>query len=80
MLKNNIIRITRKRNVRILNIHNNILFPLQDVIEIEFDNRQKRIIDLMSEKDITDIDYFKVEESDKTKCMNLFLDSDYGVI
>lgn len=80
MLKNNIIRITRKRNVRILNIHNNFLFPSQDIIEIEFENKQKRIIDLMSEKDITDIDYFKVEESKKTKDLNIFLDSDYGVI
>lgn len=75
----NIIRITRKKNVRILNTHNDYLFPTQDILEIEFENKQTRIIDLFCGKDITEIDYFKVEESKKTKSVNLFLDSDLEV-
>ena len=76
----NIIRITRKKNVRIKNIHNDYLFPTQDILEIEFENKDKRIIDLFCGKDITEIDYFQVEESKKTKCYDLFIDSDLEAI
>lgn len=74
-----IIRIAKKRNIRVKNTHNGVLFPKQDIIVIEFENSSKRIIDLMSEKDITDIDYLQVVESPKTKEINIFKDSDYDL-
>lgn len=76
---NNIIRITKKNNIRVKNLHNGVLFPKQDILEIEFDNSSKRIIDLMSQKDITDINYLQVVENEKTKTTNLFYDNDYDL-
>lgn len=75
----NIIEIARIKNVRIENTHNGVLFPMQDILRITFENGDNRIIDLFSEKDITDIDYFKVNESEKTKKKILFSDSDLSL-
>ena len=73
----NIVRIIKLKNVRIKNIHNNTLFPKQDVLEIEFENGEIRKIDLFSEKDITDIDYFEIETTPKTRCDIIFEDKDF---
>lgn len=72
----NIIEITRFKNVRIKNLHNEVLFPTQDILRITFENGDNRIIDLISEKDITDIDYLSVVVSDKTRTRTLFKDTE----
>ena len=69
---NDIIRLTKINNVRILNKHNGYLFPYQNILEIEFRNGKKRVLDLISERDITEIDYFEVVKTNKTKEVNLF--------
>lgn len=71
----NIIEIARIKNVRIKNKHNDFIFPTQDILKVCFENGNNRIIDLICEKDITDIDYFEVIESDKTKTRVLFKDT-----
>lgn len=71
----NIIEIKRVCDVRVKNKHNGVVFPLQDILKISFENGSNRIIDLICEKDITDIDYFQVVESDKTRELILFKDS-----
>lgn len=73
----NIIEIAIKKNINIINLHNEVVYPKQNILVVSFENGTERIIDLMSEKDITDIDYFKVIESDKTKKRLLFKDNDY---
>ena len=72
----NIIEIYIKKNVNIQNLHNEVIYPKQSILVVSYENGSERIIDLMSEKDITDIDYFKVIESDKTKKRILFNDLD----
>lgn len=77
---NNIVRITKKKNVKVRNIHNDIVFPYQNILVVEFENGKDRIIDLMSEKDITDIDYLEIMETPKTTYRKVFEDSDFFTI
>lgn len=72
----NIVEIYIKKNINIMNLHNEVIYPKQSILVVSYENGTERIIDLMSEKDITDIDYFKVIESDKTKKRILFNDLD----
>ena len=73
----NIIEIAIKKNINIINLHNGVIFPKQSILVVSYENKDTRIIDLMSEKDITDIDYFKVIETEKTKKRIIFEDRDY---
>ena len=73
----NIIEIAIKKNINIINLHNGVIFPTQSILVVSYENKDTRIIDLMSEKDITDIDYFKVIETEKTKKRIIFEDRDY---
>ena len=76
MSDKDIIRITRIRNVQIENTHSGLLFPVQDILEIEDRGGATRVLDLIAERDITEIDYFVVHETDKTKKKNLFTEYD----
>lgn len=67
-----IIRITKVNNVRVENLHDGFLFPAQDFLEIETRGGDVRILSLIAERDITDIDYLKLKETDKTKKRDLF--------
>ena len=67
-----IIKITKVDNVNVENAHNGHLFPLQSILEVEYEDGSKRTLDLISERDITDIDYLIVRKSDKTKEKYLF--------
>jgi len=70
-----IIAIVQFDNVRIRNAHNDYLYPEQSILEIDMEDGF-RIIDMISEKDITDIDYFKVESTNKTRKKVLFKERD----
>lgn len=72
MNRDNIIKIELLENVRVLNKHNNILFPEQKVIIIEHETGLKDIIDLQSGIDITGIDYFELKETKKTIKKTIF--------
>ncbi len=67
-----IIKITKINNIRVQNKHNGYLFPYQSILEIEFRNGRKRILDLFSQRDITEIDYFEIVRTNKTKEVILF--------
>lgn len=71
----NIIEIKRVCDIRIKNKHNGVVFPLQDILKISYENGKNRVLDLFSEKDITDIDYFEIVESDKTSEIVYFKDT-----
>ena len=64
--KMNIIKISKIDNVNVENIHNGYLFPSQSIIEVEFEDGSKRTLDLIANRDITDIDYFLVKKSYKS--------------
>ena len=72
MNKKDIIKISKIDNIRIKNLHNEYLFPLQSVLKVETRGDGYRIIDLISERDITDIDYFELVETPKTKERAIF--------
>lgn len=76
MSEKDIIRITKVNNVQIENTHNGILFPLQNVLEVEDRQGNVRTLDLMANRDMTDIEYFVVHESSKTTRKDLFKEED----
>lgn len=71
----NIFAIVQFDNVRIRNTHNDYLYPEQSILEIDSEDGY-RIIDLFSQKDITNIDYFRVETTSKTRKKVLFQERD----
>jgi len=71
-----IIRITKTSNVRVENTHNGFMFPVQNVLEIEYRDGGVRVLDLMAQRDITDIDYLVVHDSSNTKRKDLFKEED----
>lgn len=72
MNEKDIIKITKIDNVKIENTHNDFQYPLQSILKIETREGGSRIIDLMADRDITDIDYLVVKETPKTKEKILF--------
>ena len=74
MRENDIIKIIKRDNINIRNLHNNAVFPSQSILIIEFRNGNKRILDLASQKDMTEVGYFEVMENDKTKDKVIFID------
>ena len=74
MSEKDILRITKINNVRIENTHNGFVFPEQNVLEIEDRQGNVRKLDLMADRDITDIDYFMIHESDRTTKKDLFIE------
>jgi len=71
-----IIRISKIDNIQVENTHNGFMFPVQNILEIEFRGGDVRILDLMADRDITDIDYLIVHETPKTKRKDLFKEID----
>ena len=74
MSNKDIIRITKINNVQLENIHNGFVFPMQNVLEVENREGAIRILDLIADRDITDIEYFIVHETSKTTRKNLFIE------
>ena len=74
MNEKDIIRITKINNIQIENTHNGLFFPLQSILEIEFRGGATRILDLIAERDITDISYFVIHETPKTRKKDLFIE------
>jgi hypothetical protein len=71
-----IIRITKVDNVRVENTHNGFMFPVQNILEIEYRDGGVRVLDLMAQRDISDISYLVVHDSPKTKRKDLFKEND----
>ena len=72
MNEKDIIKITKIENIKIKNTHNDFEYPLQSILKVETREGGSRIIDLMADRDITDIDYLVVKETPKTKEKILF--------
>ena len=72
MFDNDIIKVELIKNVRVQNTHNGFVFPKQNIMKICFRNGNVRILDLFSNRDITDIDYFIIRKGLTTKTKVLF--------
>ena len=68
-----ITKIVEAKNVNVGNIHNNLVFNNQKLLYISM-GKEIRIIDLLANKDITDIDYLKIITTSKTKYKKIFVD------
>ena len=68
-----ITKIVEAKNVNVVNIHNNLVFNNQKLLYISM-GKEIRIIDLLANKDITDIDYLKIITTNKTKYKKIFVD------
>ena len=66
MNKKDIVKIVKIKNIMVKNIHNDFTYPRQDVLEITNRAGEVRIIDLLAERDITNIDYFELVGDKKT--------------
>jgi hypothetical protein len=75
-MNKDIIEIIKIDNVRVENTHNGVSYPPQSILKVIYRDNTYRILDLVSQKDITDIDYFKINETDKTKTKTLFIELD----
>lgn len=60
------------KNIRVKNVHHDMIYPYSDIIEVVDINGDKRILDLWSDSDITDIDYYEIITDKKTKEKVLF--------
>jgi hypothetical protein len=69
-----ITKITEIKGVDILNKHNYCVFKNQKIWMIELENGTKYLLDMRGNKDITNIDYLSLLESNKTKKKILFKD------
>lgn len=72
MSDKDIIKIELIKGARIKNTHDNFMFPRQYIIKVSFRNGERRIIDLISGRDTTSIDYYEVIEDDHCKTKVLF--------
>lgn len=72
MNRDNIVKIELLENVRVLNKNNGVLFPKQKAIIIEHESGLKDILDLQSNIDITNIDYFELKETKETIKKTIF--------
>lgn len=70
-----IVKILQVKNVRIKNTHNNYIFPYQNIMKIFFRNGESRTLDLFSRRDMTEVDYFEVIETEKTREKIIFQES-----
>lgn len=69
MFDTDIIKIARYKNCAILNKNEDIKFYRQNILKIDFRNKKSRYIDLISNFDITDIDYLDIVEFGKEKVL-----------
>ena len=76
-MNNDIIKVELVKDIRVQNTHNNFVFPKQNIMKVYFRNNEIRTLDLFSERDITNIDYFKILEDKKTKRKTLFEEKEY---
>lgn len=73
----NIVKMTLISNAVIRNIHSNNTFKFNNVMIIEYLDNSKRVLDLVSNRDMTDVDYLKVEKGKLTTEKVLFYDKQW---
>lgn len=69
-----IIKITKVKNVEIKNSHTGIRYDKQNILKVIYRSGKESIIDLDGEKDITNVDYMKIIYPKKYKEKIIFSD------
>ena len=72
MSNKDIIKIFQIKNIRIKNLHNGVIFPPQTIEVIVFRDNSVRVLDLVANRDITDIDYFSIIHTPEDRYITLF--------
>ena len=68
-----ITKITEIKGLNILNKHTNIMYKNQ-IIWLIKTNKKSYVLDMLANKDITDVDYLEIIETKKAKYKVLFKD------
>ena len=73
-MQEEIIKISKIKNVNLQNIHTGYIYKTQNILKITYNTGKESIIDLDGEKDITNINYMKVIYPSKIKEKIIFSD------
>jgi hypothetical protein len=74
---NNIVKMTLQKDMTVVNLHNNSKFRNNDILKIEYANGEVRYLDLLSNRDMTDVDYFKIEKGLLSREKVIFYDKQW---
>lgn len=76
MSDKDIIKISKIKNVRVKNMHNGYVSRAFNIIQVEYRDGEKRIIDVKSRRDLTDIGYYAFMFPEKIKESVIFQEED----
>lgn len=78
MSDKDIVKIVKLKGIRVKSLHNNRIFMKRDIIRVDYRNGDKRFINTLAKRDMTDIPYFALVYPKKLKEKIIFQE-DLGV-
>lgn len=78
MSDKDIVKIVKLKGIRVKSLHNNRIFMKRDIIRVDYRNGEKRFINTLAKRDMTDIPYFALVYPKKLKEKIIFQE-DLGV-
>ena len=70
-----VVRIDEIKEAFIYNKHTNMMYKHQKLWEIKIKDKNKLIVlDMLAQKDITNVDYLEIKKTNKTKIKTVFID------
>ena len=67
MSDKDIVKIVKLKGIRVKSLHNNRIFMKRDIIRVDYRNGDKRFINTLAKRDMTDIPYFALVYPKKLK-------------
>lgn len=78
MSDKDIVKIVKLKGIRVKSLHNNRIFMKRDIIRVDYRNGDKRFINTLAKRDMTEIPYFALVYPKKLKEKIIFQE-DLGV-
>lgn len=75
MSENDIIKIVKIKGVRVKNMTNGHVFMKRDIIRVDYRNGEHRFINMLANRDMTEIPYFELMYPKKIKEKVIFEES-----
>ena len=69
---NDIVNIKFIRGLSVKNLHNNVVFPPRIYLEVNYRDGLRKYLDLVTQRDITSIDYYEMVKRDNYKEKTIF--------
>lgn len=67
MSDKDIVKIVKLKGIRVKSLHNNRIFMKRDIIRVDYRNGDKRFINTLAKRDMTEIPYFALVYPKKLK-------------